>query len=224
MNLKYFVFICLALFAGSASVHGLGVANFTEAKGAMSNGASGSLVLLPPINQDNVGELVLYVFTISDILKMTSSQILLGGEIVAEVIPTNTEIDNADYAGIITYSESEDPNPVSDLEEVTIDGVKVSQYKDGYTTTGKQQFSGSLDDASLLGPLEGKTIKDFEAALKAGNLTVVVRTESYKDGELVGDIKSEDLPAPVKAAVAKSSSRLATIAGGVLAGVTALFI
>lgn len=227
MNFRSGVLICLAVFACglcSNTVHGLGVSNFTTAEGVVTTQASGSLVLTPPTNQDNVGEIVLYVFSIDNILGLTSAQILQDGEIVAELVPTNTEIDNADYAGIITYSESEDPNPLSDVELTTIDGVEVSQYKSpGYT--GSTKISSSIDNASLLGPMEGKTMKEFEAALAAGNLTVIVRTEAYKNGELVGDITSKSVPAPVpvKKEVV-SSSRMTTMVGGVMAGVAALFI
>lgn len=227
MNLRNSVLICLAMFACglcSNTVYGLGVSNFTAAKGVNANGASGSLVLLPPTNQDNAGQIVLYVFSIDNILGLTSSQILQDGEIVAELVPTNTEINNADYAGIITYSESQDANPLADVETTEIDGVEVSQYKSpGYT--GSNKISSSIDNASLLGPMAGKTMKDFEAALVAGNLTVVVRTTAYENGELVGDIVSKSIPAPapVKKEVV-SSSRMSTMAGGVMAGVAALFI
>lgn len=229
MNYKNSCLVLLALFACglcSATVSGLGIANFTTAKGVVMSDASGSLTLLPPINQDNEGEIVLYVFTISNILDLTSSQILQEGEIVAQLVPTNTEIDNADYAGIITYSTDEDPNPLSDIEETTIDGVDVTEYKGGYTTTGTKQISSSLNADSLLGPMAGKSINDFEAALKAGNLTVVVRTVAYPSGELVGDIKSKELPPPAKAVAedVSSSARLATMAGGMMAGLIALFV
>lgn len=226
MNLKNSVVFCLALFAiglCSSTVHGYGIANFTAVDGVVAEKASGSVVFLPPTNQDNQGQIILYVFNIKDILGLTSSQVLLDGQIVAELVPTNTQINNADYAGIITYSEGEDPNPFSDVEETTIDGVTVSQVKSpGYT--GTNQVSSSINQDSLLGPLEGKTIDDLLAAFKTGNLSVIVRTEAYPDGELAGDIVSKDLPAPVKAEVAGSSSFMATMTTGVIAGITALFI
>jgi len=224
MNFRNNVLICLAIACGlfASTAHGLGVSNFTLEEGVTGSDASGSLVLLPPTNQGNEGSIVLYVLSLDNILGLTSAQILQGGEIVAELVPTNTQINNADYAGIITYSESEDANPLADVEETTIDGVTVSQFKSpGYT--GSNKVSSSIDESSLLGPMEGKTIKDFEAALMAGNLTVVVRTEAYDKGELVGDIVSQDVPAPIKQEVL-SSSRIATMAGGVMAGVAALLI
>ena len=226
MNLKNSVVFCMALFAiglCSSTVHGYGYANFTAVDGVVAEKAAGSVVFLPPVNQDNQGTIILYVFNIKDILGMTSSQVLMDGQIVAELVPTNTAIDNADYAGIITYSEDADPNPFSDVEETTIDGVTVSEIKaPGYT--GTTQTSSSINQDSLLGPLEGKTIDDLLAAFKAGKLSVVVRTEAYPDGELAGDIVSKDLPAPVKAEIAGSSSFMATMTTGVIAGITALFI
>jgi len=61
---------------------------------------------------------------------MTSAQILSGkgGDIVVEILPTNTEIDNADYAGIIRYG-SDDESAFSTTE--VVDGVTV--YKEPVT-------------------------------------------------------------------------------------------
>jgi hypothetical protein len=61
---------------------------------------------------------------------MTSAQILSGkgGEIVVEILPTDTEIDNADYAGIIRYG-SDDESAFSTTE--VVDGVTV--YKEPVT-------------------------------------------------------------------------------------------
>jgi hypothetical protein len=48
---------------------------------------------------------------------------------------------------------------------------------------------GTITDKDLVGPMEGKTVKDLIKALRAGELYVNVHTDKYPDGELRGQIK-----------------------------------
>jgi hypothetical protein len=49
--------------------------------------------------------------------------------------------------------------------------------------------TGTLTDASLVGPLQGKTIADLVADIKAGNAYVNVHTSAHPGGEIRGQIQ-----------------------------------
>jgi hypothetical protein len=49
--------------------------------------------------------------------------------------------------------------------------------------------TGTLTDASLVGPLQGKTIADLVADIKAGNAYVNVHTTAHPGGEIRGQIQ-----------------------------------
>ena len=182
--------------------------------------ASGTLTLTPPTEQDKVGDIVLYVMSLNNMLNLKSSQLIYQGEIVVELLPTNSEINNGDYAGIITYGP-DDPNPTSDIDYTTIDGVQVSEYKTGISFQGNAKASSSFSADSLLGPMAGKTIADFTTALEAGEISVVVRTEAYPQGELVGTLSSKALPPAAEQVI--TSSAVSMTVGTVAAGLVAFF-
>eukprot|EP00889_Picochlorum_renovo_P006676 jgi/Picre1/33706/NNA_001185.t1 len=191
------VAVVLVAFLAAANAQ-LGTANFTLVSGAVSPGAGGSLVLTPPTNQDDVGEIIFYNLIVENLVDFTSSQILMDGEIVVAVAPTDTDVDNADYSGIITYGE-DDENPSSDVETATVDGVEILQYKDG------------------------KTIADFESAMAAGELTAVVRTAAYPKGLLTGDLKATSASNPAAEAIISEKSSASKTVLSIGAAVAALF-
>lgn len=215
--------VVLVAFLAAANAQ-LGTANLTLVSGAVSPGAGGSLVLTPPTNQDDVGEIVFYNLYAENLVDFTSSQILMGGEIVVTLAPTNTEVDNADYSGIITYGE-DDQSPTSETETVTVDGVEIEQYKSGVTFNGKAKVSSSFSADDLMGPMEGKTIADFESAMEAGELTVVLRTAAYPNGLLTGDLKANSASNPAAEAIISeksSASKTVLSVGAVVASLFAL--
>lgn len=213
--------VVLVAFLAAANAQ-LGTANFTLVSGAVSPGAGGSLVLTPPTNQDDVGEIIFYNLIVENLVDFTSSQILMNGEIVVAVAPTDTDVDNADYSGIITYGE-DDENPTSDVETATVDGVEILQYKDGVTFNGKAKISSSFSADDLMGPMEGKTIADFESAMAAGELTAVVRTAAYPKGLLTGDLKATSASNPAAEAIVSEKSSASKTVLSIGAAVAALF-
>ncbi len=55
-------------------------------------------------------------------------------------------------------------------------------------------FRGNLSDASLKGPMQGKTIDDLAAAMDAGETYVNVHTAQNPDGEIRGQLVNSDKP------------------------------
>lgn len=71
-----------------------------------------------------------------------------------------------------------------------------------------------------MGPLEGKTIADFEKALAAGELYAVVRTSANPDGEIGATIETKAAPAPIAEIIENSSVArfsFAAVVGGIIA-------
>lgn len=157
-----------------------------------------------------------YTWCVADIPGLQSAQILdkKGGAIVVSLVPTDTTINNADYTGIITYN-SEDPAPNSPTEQNTALGVQQFKAPGVTVSSSGYVFSSSFNQDSLMGPMQGKTIADFEGALSTGDLYVVVRTVSSGDSEFMGNnIKS-------KAVQPSSASKVGFTMGAVAAGVMA---
>ena len=55
-------------------------------------------------------------------------------------------------------------------------------------------FRGNLSDASLKGPMQGKTLDDLAAAMDSGDAYVNVHTAEHPDGEIRGQISNTDKP------------------------------
>jgi len=82
--------------------------------------------------------------------------------------------------------------------------------------------SGSFNADDLMGPLEGKTISDFEKALAAGELYAVIKTTAKPNGEIGATIETKVAPAPVAEIIENSSVARFSFAA-VVVGIIALF-
>ncbi len=72
------------------------------------------------------------------------------------------------------------------------EGPPVATLFNGPKKQGK--FSGTLSegtisDSDLVGPLQGKSIKDFIQLIRAGNAYVNVHTDAHPNGEIRGQLK-----------------------------------
>lgn len=226
---KFFISASLALVAApalAADVSPAAIANFTLVDGAISPGAAGSLVVLPPEDVANDKDVSLYVMTLENQDGLSGAQITYKGDIIVQLLPTNDAIENTvDYTGITVYDDS-NPSPASGVEQVDIGGVTVEQYKaPGYSFVGSATKSSSFNPSTFLGAFAGKTQADFDAALAAGDLEVVVRSYAYPDGEMTGTLKAVDVPPAATAAVtaptekpssATVASALSLVAAGLM--------
>jgi len=87
-----------------------------------------------------------------------------------------TGISNASGAHIYAGSEGENGKIVADLLH-----TPTSQDKD---TDYGMIFRGSIDDSSLKGPMQGKTVNDLGAAMNSGKIYLNVQTTGNPDGEI----------------------------------------
>ena len=70
--------------------------------------------------------------------------------------------------------------------DVVVDLMKVSKHKD---TAKGMLMRGNVTDASLTGPMAGKTLADLQTAMANGDTYVNLATSDHPDGELRGQIK-----------------------------------
>ena len=106
-----------------------------------------------------------------------------------------TGITNASAAHIHMAKAGENGEIIADL-------LNTPTSKDKDTAYG-MIFRGNLSDASLKGPMQGKTLDDVAAAMDSGDVYVNVHTAQHPDGEIRGQIVNTDKP---KAAATNSTT------------------
>jgi hypothetical protein len=212
----------LAMCIPSALAATGAIGNFTAVSGVI-NGGSASILIFPAEKMGGVDNVNLYEMVLEKQDGLSSAQILYNGSIIVSLLPTDNTVNNDDYAGIITYSVEEDNNPLSEVEEITIDGVTVPQYKEpGATFLGKAKASSSFTPEDFVGEFEGKSQSDFNAALAAGELSAIVRSFAYPDGELESTLKSTEFPEKDSSA---ASGHFGAVAGAfVMTGMTFMIV
>jgi len=129
--------------------------------------------------------------------------------LAADLVPaegvTSSATGNATFevgTDSITFSVN-----VTDLSDIMMAHIHIAETAGGsgppgawlYTTdkapklipgpTTGELSAGTIDAASLVGPLEGKTISDLVTAIEEGRAYVNVHTEANPDGEITGFIK-----------------------------------
>lgn len=97
-----------------------------------------------------------------------------------------TGIMNASAAHIHMAKAGENGDVIADL-------LNTPTSKDKDTAYG-MIFRGNLSDASLKGPMQGKTLDDLAAAMDSGDVYVNVHTAGHPDGEIRGQVVNSDKP------------------------------
>ena len=97
-----------------------------------------------------------------------------------------TGITNASAAHIHMAKAGENGEIIADL-------LNTPTSKDKDTAYG-MIFRGNLSDASLKGPMQGKTLDDLAAAMDSGDVYVNVHTAGHPDGEIRGQVANTDKP------------------------------
>ena len=97
-----------------------------------------------------------------------------------------TGISNASAAHIHMAKAGENGDVIADL-------LNTPTSKDKDTAYG-MIFRGNLSDASLKGPMQGKTLDDLAAAMDSGDVYVNVHTAENPDGEIRGQLSNVDKP------------------------------
>ena len=111
------------------------------------------------------------------------------GNIKYRVNITGINCGNAVAAHIHTGAEGQNGDVVADLLY-----TPTSQDKD---TAYGMIFRGTIDDSSLKGPMEGKTIDDLAAAIDSGKIYLNVQTTEHPDGEIRYQVSKSDKVANV---------------------------
>jgi len=75
---------------------------------------------------------------------------------------------------------------VGEKGDIIVDLTQVNKHKD---TAKGMLMRGNVTDASLTGPMAGKTLADLQTAIANGDTYVNLATSDHPDGELRGQIK-----------------------------------